>query len=266
MAIIKNGFLINTSKNVGGTIYYKYKGDQFSRSMPQYPEGWTGSEKQQLVQRTLGTISRYIAERQSFAAWVNMNVTRRGRRYRGTGRDRLIGWTIDSLSHDSSGQPLTWDAFASQMNDMLSTESNTGLAVVRALPPTFSDIYKVQIDSYIAVGKSGSLTTITANIPQRVLKSWIGQQRYFSSRSFHSDELILYVWGSTLQVGATSPIYAIETELVSLTGEPIFSWAGEFPGDFTVLPYRVALGAKLYNTVNPEPLFNTVLIGGFSVR
>ena len=264
MALIKNGFLINTSKNVAGTIFYKHAGSQFSRSMPQYPEGWLGSEKQQLVQAALGAISHYIAERPGFGKWVNMNFNRRGRRYRGTGRDRLIGWTIRSISRDRLGHELGWDEFETNVNNMLLSENNVGLAVTRALPPTFSDWTKLQIEDSVVVDAGTSTTVVTGAITQQAVFSWMGQQRFFSDRSFSRSRIFLYVWGSTLQEGNTAPIYAIEMSTTTINGVRAFRGTGTFPGNFSSLPYCIGMGAELTTMVNTVTPLNTIVMGGFS--
>lgn len=158
MAEIKNGFLISTKSKVAGTVLYRANGKQLMRGVPVYPKEYVGSDSQIKARDFFAEMSSLVASHSAQLSIFNSFQLSKGRRYKGTYRDQLLGRMVGNFYIKPDGTPRNF----SEMNDLREAiAKQPGLWLLRNMRvPAFPQHMPMNSKAYVSTFKDGNVALV----------------------------------------------------------------------------------------------------------
>lgn len=158
MAEIKNGFLISTKSKVAGTVLYRANGKQLMRGVPVYPKEYVGSDSQIKARDFFAEMSSLVASYSAQLSIFNAFQLSKGRRYKGTYRDQLLGRMVGNFYVKPDGTPRNY----TELNSLREAiNKQPGLWLLRNMRiPAFPQHMPMNAKAYVSAFKDGNVELV----------------------------------------------------------------------------------------------------------
>lgn len=203
MAEIKNGFLISTKSKVAGTVLYRANGKQLMRGVPVYPKEYVGSDSQIKARDFFAEMSSLVASYSAQLSIFNAFQLSRGRRYKGTYRDQLLGRMVGNFYVKPDGTPRNYTELENLRNAIA---KKPGLWLLRNMRvPAFPQHMPLNSKSYVAVQPDGNVL-ITVNTQNTEIISVLEYMRMRGWPRISTTRIGNIMLGTGLWMGGSLPM------------------------------------------------------------